>query len=86
MKKHKPFMSKQFRVKKIGIFGSYVRGEESEKSDVDILIEFHDTIGWEFFDVKEYLEKLLGKKVDLFTVKALKRQLRKEILQEVVYV
>ena len=85
LKQYKPLLRKQFKVKEIGVFGSYARGEESEESDVDILVEFYETIGWEFVDVKEYLEEILGKRVDLVTVKALKRQLREEILQEVVY-
>jgi len=38
-----------------------VRGEESEKSDVDILVEFYEPIGWEFFDLKEFLEEILGR-------------------------
>ena len=86
LKRHKQTIIKRFNVKKIGFFGSYACGEESEASDVDILVEFHENIGWEFFDVKEYLEEILGKRVDLVTVQALKRQLKKEILQEVVYV
>jgi len=38
-----------------------VRGEESEKSDVDILVEFYEPIDWEFFDLKEFLEEILGR-------------------------
>ena len=85
LRRYKPFLSDEFKVKKIGIFGSYVRGEESEESDVDILVEFHDRIGWEFIDLKEVLEEILGKEVDLVTVSALKPQLKDEILKEVVY-
>ncbi|MEA2054624.1 MAG: nucleotidyltransferase family protein [Candidatus Thermoplasmatota archaeon] len=85
LKKHKAFLRKKFKVKKIGVFGSYIRGEESEESDIDILVEFYEQIGWEFIDLKEFLEKILGKKVDLVTVKALKPQLKDKILEEVVY-
>lgn len=85
LKKHKPALRKRFKVKKIGIFGSYVRGEERKASDVDILVELYEPIGWEFVDLKEFLEKILGVSVDLVTVKALKPQLKEIILKEVTY-
>ncbi len=85
LKRYKPLLRERFKVKGIGIFGSYVRGEQSEKSDVDILVEFYAPIGWEFIDLKEFLEEILGKKVDLVTVKALKPQLRDKILKEVAF-
>lgn len=85
LKRFKPLLKEKFKVKEIGIFGSYVRGEESEESDVDILVNFYEPIGWEFIDFKEFLEKILGKEVDLVTVRALKPQLRNKILKEVIY-
>ncbi len=85
LKRFKPILMEKFKVKEIGIFGSYVRGEESEKSDVDILVEFSEPIGWEFIDLMEFLEEILGRKVDLVTVRALKPQLKDKILKEVVY-
>ncbi len=85
LKRYKPLLREKFKVKEMGIFGSYIRGEESEESDVDILVEFYDPIGWEFIDLKEFLEEILGKEVDLVTVRALKPQLKDRILKEVVY-
>lgn len=85
LKRYKPVLRERFQVKEIGLFGSYVRGEESENSDVDILVAFEGTIGWEFIDLKDFLEEILGKEVDLVTVNALKPQLRDDILKEVVY-
>lgn len=85
LKKYKPVLQKKYKVKKIAIFGSYARGEQSEHSDVDILVEFYEPIGWEFVDLKELLEKITGKKVDLVTVKALKPQLKETILSEAIY-
>jgi len=85
LKRYKPLLTEKFKVKAIGIFGSYIRGEESEESDVDILVEFDEPIGWEFIDLKEFLEEILGKEVDLVTVNALKPQLKDKILKEVVY-
>lgn len=85
LKKHKLILKERFKVKEIGVFGSYARREESERSDVDILVEFSAPIGWEFIDLKEFLEEILGKKVDLVTVNALKPQLKDNILKEVVF-
>lgn len=85
LKRIKPVLREKFKVKQIGIFGSYVRGEESEASDVDVLVDFFEPIGWEYVDFKEFLEEVLGIEVDLVTVKALKPQLKEKILKEVVY-
>lgn len=85
LKRFKPMLREKFKVKEIGFFGSYVRGEESETSDVDVLVDFLEPIGWEYIDFKEFLEEILGMEVDLVTVKALKPQLKEKILKEVVY-
>ncbi|MFH1380289.1 MAG: nucleotidyltransferase family protein [bacterium] len=86
LKKFIPILKERFKVKEIGVFGSYGRGEESEESDIDILVEFNGSVGWEFVDFKEYLEEILHNKVDVVTVKALKPQLKDIILREVIYV
>lgn len=85
LSKVKPSLREKFKVQQIGFFGSFARGEESEGSDVDILVEFYGPIGWEFIDLQEYLTEILGQKVDLVTVGALKPQLRTKILKEVIY-
>jgi predicted nucleotidyltransferase len=82
----KPILSDRFSVKRIGYFGSYSRGEHNEKSDIDILVEFRKPLGWEFFDLQEYLEKELKIKVDLVSAFALKEQLKDSILKQVQYV
>jgi uncharacterized protein len=83
LKAHKDILSVRFHVKDIGIFGSFARGEETGASDVDILVEFSEPVGWEFVDLKEYIEEILGLPVDLVTKNALKRQLKDKILKEV---
>jgi predicted nucleotidyltransferase len=85
LKANKNDLKKRFKVKKIGIFGSYTRNEQNKKSDLDILVEFSEPIGWDFIELKEHLEKILGVDVDLVTVNALKPQLKDTILQEVIY-
>ena len=82
----KLILAESYKVKDIGIFGSYTRGEQEELSDIDILVEFSEPIGWEFVDLLEYLEDLLGLKVDLVTPNALRPQIKERILKEVAYV
>lgn len=82
---YKPFIKKEFKVKEIGIFGSYVRGEQEEGSDIDILVEFSEPVGFfTFLDLEEYLKGLLGIKVDLVSKKALKPTIGQYILQEMI--
>ena len=86
LKTHKDILAARFHVKDIGVFGSYARSEETRASDVDILVEFSEPVGWEFFDLKDYLEEILGKPVDIVTKNALKRQLRGRIMEEVIMI
>ncbi len=78
----------KFGVKELGVFGSYVRGEQSEISDIDVLVEFEQgkkTFD-NYMDLKFYLEDLLGVEVDLVIKSAIKPKLKEYILKEVVYV
>jgi predicted nucleotidyltransferase len=87
LRKHEDVIKKKYHVRKIGVFGSFARGEEKEGSDIDILVELED--GYETFDnymdLKYFLEDLFGRKVDLVTFEALRPQLKDDILQEIVY-
>lgn len=82
----KPTLTRQFKVRKIGYFGSYSTGNADENSDVDILVEFSEPLGWEFCDLQALLEDSLQKKVDLVSVTAIKPQLRNIIFNQVKYV
>ncbi|MGK5089221.1 nucleotidyltransferase family protein [Bdellovibrionota bacterium FG-2] len=74
-----------FKVKSLAIFGSVARDQARKDSDVDLLVEFSEPVGiFEFIDLKEFLEKILGNKVDLATEQALKKQLRDQILKEAI--
>jgi len=79
----------KYKVKKIGIFGSYVRGEQKGKSDLDILVEFEEDAKLSLLDVAGLeieLSDLLGIKVDLVEKKSLKPYIGQYILSEVIYV
>ena len=86
LKELKPFLYQKYFVEKIGYFGSYARSEQNQDSDIDILVSFKKPLGWEFFDLQEFLENELKLKVDLVSEKALKEQLRQIILNNVKYV
>ena len=90
LKVHEKFIRQKFGVKRIGIFGSFARGEEREDSDLDVLVEFEEGPGRKTFDnymdLKFFFEDLFGREVDLVTEKALKPQLKDIIMKDVVYV
>ena len=79
-------LQKKYYIMSIGIFGSYIRNEATEESDIDILVEFDKSIGLEFVSLADELENILNRKVDLVSAKAVKRGMMKQIEQEVIYV
>ncbi|MEW5929013.1 MAG: nucleotidyltransferase family protein [Gemmatimonadota bacterium] len=72
-------------ISSLSLFGSVARDEAGPASDVDLLVEFDRPVGYfELFDVQEYLEGILGRRVDLGTPDAIRRQFRDQILAEAV--
>ena len=87
LKEHKKDLAEKYKVKEIGLFGSYVRGEQRKRSDVDILVEFQKVPDlFKFIELEIYLERILKKKVDLVEKNGLRPRLKDIILNEVVYV
>ncbi|MEK7253336.1 MAG: nucleotidyltransferase family protein [Bacteroidota bacterium] len=86
LREMKPFLAKQFKVKKIGYFGSFVTGEATEESDIDILVDFSEPPGYEFFDLEDLLEGTFHRKIDLVSKNALHKYLKDKILNETIYV
>lgn len=78
---------KGFGVKNIGLFGSFARGEQTDHSDIDILVEFHNDQKTfdNFMDLKFFLEDMLGRKVDLVILEAVKPDLKSSINGSVRY-
>ncbi len=64
------------------LFGSFARGEATEKSDVDLLVRFSKPIGWKFYGIAEDLQDVLGKKVDLATESMLNKYIRESVLRD----
>ncbi|RKX74689.1 MAG: hypothetical protein DRP87_16335 [Spirochaetes bacterium] len=81
----KEYLQEKYKIKEIGVFGSYVRGEQKKKSDVDILVEFEEAPGLlTFMEIENYLSGILNIKVDLVIKDALKPVIGKHILKEVI--
>jgi len=81
----KPIITARYKVKEIGLFGSVVRGEQSQTSDIDVLVEFEE--GADLFDftgLNLYLEDVLQREVDLVPKRALRAESREMVLCEVV--
>lgn len=90
LRERQAYLRGDFGVKKIGLFGSFAKGIEKESSDVDILIEFEKPIGLKFIELAEYIEKLLGRKVDILTMEGINsirvKKVSDDIKRSVVYV
>jgi predicted nucleotidyltransferase len=87
LKRLKPTLTRKFKVKRLGLFGSYVRGQARQSSDIDILVEFSKTIDLlEFVALEKYLAEQTGAKIDLVSIKALRPEFRPTILNEVIYI
>jgi predicted nucleotidyltransferase len=83
----KPILRDRYKVETIGIFGSYSRGEQTRRSDIDILVTFSESIGlYRFIEVQEFIRKKLGVKVDLVQKGALLPLMKDQILNEIVQV
>lgn len=83
---HRDELRERFKVKEIGVFGSYVRSEEKEASDIDILVEFEGAVSLlGLVKLENYLSDLLGIKVDLVPKGDIRPELKERILKEAVY-
>ncbi|XGV95246.1 MAG: nucleotidyltransferase family protein [Leptolyngbya sp. BL-A-14] len=83
---NKSMLQAQYKIRELGIFGSYIRQEQTESSDVDLLVEFSETPSLlKFVHLENYLSDNLGVKVDLVHKGGLKPRLGERILAEVVY-
>ena len=83
LRENMPILTEKYRVKTLGLFGSYVRGQQKRSSDIDVLVEFYETIDlFTFVELEEFLGGILGHKVDLVMKDTLKPRIREKILNE----
>ncbi len=84
LRQHLPELREKYSVNYLGIFGSYIRGEQTKDSDLDVLIQFDKKPGLlKYIELENYLSDLLGVKVDMVMKSALKPNIGKRILNEV---
>ena len=85
-----PYSTDEFGVSKIGVLGSFASGQATDKSDIDLVVEFGRPIGFKFIELADYLEKVLGRRVDLLTpagIQNIRRaRVARAIAQSIVYV
>ena len=82
----KPEIVSKFNVSTIGLFGSIVRDDYTNESDVDIIVDFSKPIGIGFIDLADYLEQKINKKIDLVSKKGVKHKYFESFESEVIYV
>jgi len=84
---HKDELTRKYKIREIGVFGSVVRGEQTKKSDIDILVEFSESVGGFFLLATEsFLSSILNQKVDLIPRKAVKGKFEKNILKDLILI
>ena len=86
LEQHKEAIRQKYHIKQIALFGSIARNEETDLSDVDILVEFREPIGLDFVLLCDELEEILGVKVDVVTPNAIKPKMMEHIKHDLVYV
>ena len=87
LQSHKDELYERYHVESLSVFGSVSRGTARPDSDIDILVRYQTTPGlFEFLSLKQYLESIVGRSVDLVTEGSLKKQLKNGILQEAIRV
>ena len=86
IERHRPELKRRFHVEKIGVFGSYARGDQKKRSDVDFLVTFDEAISlFDRVDLIIYLKELLGRKVDVIPHDNLRPELREYVLKDLIY-
>lgn len=81
----KPILQRDYAVKEIGLFGSFADDSYDEDSDIDLIVELEKPIGWKFFTLEIYLEKVFKRKIDLVTKNAIKDQIRDSVFSKINY-
>ena len=85
LRSHKSEFNQKFGVTKLGLFGSYARGEATEKSDIDIIVDMPSDFNL-YYDFKEFLEDSFNLNIDLGLIKTIRKQLNINIQKDVIYV
>lgn len=92
--KEMPYLRQQFGVEQVALFGSFTRDEASEESDIDLVVTLNRPLGFAFFELADYLEAKLGRRVDLITASTLelgvsdprRAHITRDIQESLIYV
>ena len=86
LKSIKDELNKRYRIKNIGLFGSYVNNKQKDTSDIDFLVEFEEDADlFHLVGLSRHLEEIFNTRVDVISKPSLKEDLKQHILQEVIY-
>ena len=85
LKEHKEMFQSKYQIKKLGLFGSYAKGEENHQSDIDILVDMPSSFDL-YYDLKEFLEEALNRSIDLGLEKSMRAFILDSIQEEIIYV
>ncbi len=86
LRKHKPELQRKYPISRLGVFGSYARGEATEQSDIDIAVEINGTMGLNFIAMADEIEELFGIKTDVVPKRSIKPQYLPYVEKDIVYV
>jgi predicted nucleotidyltransferase len=90
LRQEQAYLAAEFGVSRMGLFGSYAKGQADQASDIDLLVEFERPIGFRFLELADYLERVLGRKVDVLTPAGIQNirihKVAQNISQSIVYV
>lgn len=86
LRQHKPELQRKYPLGRLGVFGSYARGEATEKSDIDIAIEINGPMGLSFIAMADEIEALFGIKTDVVPKRSIKPQYLANVEKDIIYV
>jgi len=87
IERHRPELKSQFHVEKIGVFGSYARGDQKRRSDIDFLVTFDESISiFTLGGLYEYLKEIMGTNIDVVPIEDLRPEFSDGVMKDVVYI
>ena len=86
LRAYKPELQRKYPISRLGVFGSYARGEAKENSDIDVAVELNGPMGLNFVEMADEIERLFGVKVDVVPKRAIKSLYLSSVEKDILYV
>lgn len=86
LREHKPELQRKYPITELGVFGSYARGEATDKSDIDIAVEISAPMGLNFIEMADEIEALFGIKTDVVPMRSIKPEYMGYVKKDIKYV